>query len=166
MPYAVEPPTLDEEQRTVAAGPRWLLTGDAAVRVLTADAAGRPQAHAAMAPDWLEPYLGQLLADPYLAANLQPVPEAVLNANFNRLQPALDEMQAQMSTLKSDMDSGSSVTGDEFSDRLMMALFDELNEAGNTIVLVTHEEDIAAHARRTIRLLDGRVVSDGRRSSP
>ena len=45
----------------------------------------------------------------------------------------------------------------------IMALFDELNAAGNTIVLVTHEEDIAAHARRTIRLLDGRVVSDGRR---
>ena len=47
----------------------------------------------------------------------------------------------------------------------IMALFDELNAAGNTIVLVTHEEDIAAHARRTIRLLDGRVVSDGQRSS-
>jgi len=41
-----------------------------------------------------------------------------------------------------------------------MVLFDELNRAGNTIVLVTHEEDIAAHAHRTIRLLDGRVVSD------
>ncbi|PWB74991.1 MAG: macrolide ABC transporter ATP-binding protein [Holophagae bacterium] len=45
----------------------------------------------------------------------------------------------------------------------MMALFDELNRAGNTIVLVTHEEDIAAHARRVVRLLDGRVVSDARR---
>jgi len=44
----------------------------------------------------------------------------------------------------------------------IMALFDELNDAGNTIVLVSHEEDIAAHARRTIRLLDGKVVSDGR----
>ena len=43
----------------------------------------------------------------------------------------------------------------------IMALFDELNSSGNTIVLVTHELDIAAHARRTIRLLDGRVVSDG-----
>mgnify|MGYP001828593324 CR=1 FL=1 len=42
----------------------------------------------------------------------------------------------------------------------MMVLFDELNAAGNTIVLVTHEEDIAAHARRVVRLLDGRVVSD------
>ena len=47
----------------------------------------------------------------------------------------------------------------------IMALFDELNAAGNTIVLVTHEEDIAAHARRIIRLLDGRVVSDGQRTS-
>jgi putative ABC transport system ATP-binding protein len=45
----------------------------------------------------------------------------------------------------------------------IMVLFDELNAAGNTIVLVTHEEDIADHARRTIRLLDGRVTSDGRR---
>ncbi|MGD8441389.1 MAG: ABC transporter ATP-binding protein [Holophagae bacterium] len=43
----------------------------------------------------------------------------------------------------------------------IMALFDELNRTGNTIVLVTHEEDIAAHAHRTVRLLDGRVVSDG-----
>ena len=42
----------------------------------------------------------------------------------------------------------------------IMTLFDELNDAGNTIVLVTHEENIATHARRTIRLLDGRVMSD------
>ncbi len=46
----------------------------------------------------------------------------------------------------------------------IMALFDELNEAGNTIVLVTHEEDIADHASRTVRLLDGRVVMDERRT--
>jgi putative ABC transport system ATP-binding protein len=45
----------------------------------------------------------------------------------------------------------------------MMALFDELNRSGHTIVLVTHEEDIAAHASRVVRLLDGRVVSDARR---
>jgi putative ABC transport system ATP-binding protein len=42
----------------------------------------------------------------------------------------------------------------------IMALFDELNAGGNTIVVVTHEEEIADHAKRVVRLLDGRVVSD------
>ena len=42
----------------------------------------------------------------------------------------------------------------------IMALFDELNSRGNTIVLVTHEEDIAAHARRIVRLRDGKVRED------
>lgn len=44
----------------------------------------------------------------------------------------------------------------------IMALFEELNEAGNTLVVVTHEEDIAAQAGRVIRLKDGRVVEDRR----
>jgi putative ABC transport system ATP-binding protein len=42
----------------------------------------------------------------------------------------------------------------------IMALFDALNRQGNTIVLVTHEEDIAAHARRVVRLFDGRILDD------
>ena len=42
----------------------------------------------------------------------------------------------------------------------IMALFDDLNGRGNTIVLVTHEEDIAAHARRIIRLRDGKIRED------
>jgi putative ABC transport system ATP-binding protein len=46
-------------------------------------------------------------------------------------------------------------TGDE-----IMALFGRLYESGNTIVLVTHEEDVAAHARRVVRLRDGVVESD------
>ena len=41
-----------------------------------------------------------------------------------------------------------------------MTLFDNLHEQGNTIILVTHESDIAAHAHRVIRLLDGQVASD------
>jgi putative ABC transport system ATP-binding protein len=44
----------------------------------------------------------------------------------------------------------------------IMDLFDDLNRSGNTIIVVTHEEDIAAHAKRTVRLLDGRVLSDER----
>jgi len=46
-------------------------------------------------------------------------------------------------------------TGDE-----IMALFDELHVAGQTIVLVTHEEYIAGHALREIRLRDGAIESD------
>ncbi len=42
----------------------------------------------------------------------------------------------------------------------IMALFDSLYKRGNTIVLVTHEPDIALHAYRAIRLLDGKVSSD------
>jgi putative ABC transport system ATP-binding protein len=48
----------------------------------------------------------------------------------------------------------------------IMALFDKLNGDGNTIVLVTHEEDIAAHARRIVRLLDGLIVDDSLNSAP
>ncbi len=42
----------------------------------------------------------------------------------------------------------------------IMALFQELNEQGKTIVLVTHEEDIAHHCKRIVRFRDGRVVHD------
>jgi putative ABC transport system ATP-binding protein len=42
----------------------------------------------------------------------------------------------------------------------VMELFGEIQKAGNTVILVTHEEDIAAYAHRTVRLRDGRVESD------
>ena len=48
-----------------------------------------------------------------------------------------------------------SETGEE-----IMRLFRELNEQGNAIIVVTHEEDIAAHARRIIRIRDGRISDD------
>ena len=40
-------------------------------------------------------------------------------------------------------------------------LFDKLHAAGNTIIIVTHELDIARHAQRIVRLSDGAVVGDG-----
>jgi putative ABC transport system ATP-binding protein len=42
----------------------------------------------------------------------------------------------------------------------IMALFREIHNKGNTIILVTHEENIARHANRIIRLLDGHIESD------
>lgn len=49
---------------------------------------------------------------------------------------------------------------DSHTSEEIMRLFAELNADGITIVLVTHEPDIAAHARRQVRFLDGCIVSD------
>jgi putative ABC transport system ATP-binding protein len=45
----------------------------------------------------------------------------------------------------------------------IMQLFSKIHDGGNTVVLVTHEEDIASYARRVIRLRDGMVESDEKR---
>jgi putative ABC transport system ATP-binding protein len=47
---------------------------------------------------------------------------------------------------------------DSRSEEELMALFDELNALGRTLVIVTHEDDVARHAKRVITLRDGRVV--------
>jgi putative ABC transport system ATP-binding protein len=44
----------------------------------------------------------------------------------------------------------------------IMKIFDELNQIGNTIIIVTHENDIAEHASRQVRFLDGKIVEDHR----
>jgi putative ABC transport system ATP-binding protein len=49
---------------------------------------------------------------------------------------------------------------DSHTSEEIMALFGQLNDEGITIVLVTHEADIAAHAKRQVRFFDGHIVSD------
>ncbi len=49
---------------------------------------------------------------------------------------------------------------DSHTSEEIMRLFEELNSEGITIVLVTHEPDIAAHCKRQVRFLDGQIVSD------
>jgi putative ABC transport system ATP-binding protein len=53
-----------------------------------------------------------------------------------------------------------SKTGEE-----ILALMDELHRGGNTIILVTHEDDLAQHAARVVRLRDGKIISDVRNTA-
>ena len=52
-------------------------------------------------------------------------------------------------------------TGEEF-----MAVFQDLNRQGKTVVVVTHEEDIARHCKRVVRFRDGKIVSDEKVANP
>ena len=45
----------------------------------------------------------------------------------------------------------------------VMSYFKQLNEEGKTIILITHEDEIARYAKRIIRIVDGKIVSDERK---
>lgn len=47
-----------------------------------------------------------------------------------------------------------------------MALFQDLNEEGSTVVIVTHEHDIGAHCKRVVKLKDGLLESDSEQANP
>ncbi len=51
---------------------------------------------------------------------------------------------------------------DSHSTEEVLELFEGINRAGRTLVVITHEEDVAAHAQRVIRMRDGRIIGDER----
>jgi putative ABC transport system ATP-binding protein len=53
---------------------------------------------------------------------------------------------------------------DSHSTAEVLALFDQLANHGRTVVVITHEDDVARHAHRIVRMADGRIVSDVRRT--
>jgi putative ABC transport system ATP-binding protein len=55
---------------------------------------------------------------------------------------------------------------DSKASRDLMGVFDRLNAAGRTIVLITHEPDVAEHAKRVIQVSDGRIMADHRSTAP
>ena len=47
----------------------------------------------------------------------------------------------------------------------IMTILDDLHKNGNTIILVTHEDEVAQHAHRIIRLFDGKIIEDSKQDS-
>jgi len=91
-----------------------------------------------------------------LGARLRHRPNEMSGGQRQRVAIAR-ALVTQPSILLADEPTGNldSTTGIE-----IMALFEELNAAGNTIILVTHEHDVAEHAHRIITIKDGSVLSD------
>jgi hypothetical protein len=110
--YNTQPPSLDEEQHSVAASLLWLLKGDAGQRALSAWSMGWEPARAASGSDWQSPFLAYLLEDPYPAVRLIAsrslrADETFTDLDFNFVGPPADLAAVKQRVLR-DWPRGSS----------------------------------------------------------
>jgi putative ABC transport system ATP-binding protein len=115
-----------------------------------------PLIYAGMDPDSRRERAVRALTDVGLADRIHHKPNELSGGQRQRVAIAR-ALVNNPSIILADEPTGNldSKTGEE-----IMALLEDLYHRGNTIILVTHERDIAAHSRRTIRLRDGVVESD------
>jgi len=117
-----------------------------------------PLIYAGMDPQTREERATQALIDVGLGDRIHHKPNELSGGQRQRVAIAR-ALVNRPSIILADEPTGNldSKTGEE-----IMALLEDLYHRGNTIILVTHERDIAAHARRTVRLRDGVIESDQR----
>ena len=117
-----------------------------------------PLIYAGIDPETREERAIQALVDVGLGDRLHHRPNELSGGQRQRVAVAR-ALVTRPSIILADEPTGNldSKTGEE-----IMALLEDLYYRGNTIILVTHERDIAAHARRTVHLRDGVIESDER----
>jgi putative ABC transport system ATP-binding protein len=115
-----------------------------------------PLIYAGIDPETREERAMQALIDVGLGDRLHHKPSELSGGQRQRVAIAR-ALVTRPSIILADEPTGNldSKTGEE-----IMALFEDLYQRGNTIIVVTHEADIARHARRTVRLRDGIIESD------
>jgi putative ABC transport system ATP-binding protein len=115
-----------------------------------------PLIYAGMDPEAREERATQALVDVGLGDRIHHKPNELSGGQRQRVAIAR-ALVNNPSIILADEPTGNldSKTGEE-----IMALLEHLYSCGNTIILVTHERDIAAHARRTVHLRDGIIESD------
>src|SRR6202051_4273863 len=115
-----------------------------------------PLIYAGLNPEVREERATQALVDVGLGDRIHHNPNELSGGQRQRVAIAR-ALVNNPSTILADEPTGNldSKTGEE-----IMALLDDLYSRGNTIILVTHERDIAAHARRAVHLRDGIIESD------
>jgi putative ABC transport system ATP-binding protein len=115
-----------------------------------------PLIYAGVDPETREERATQTLIDVGLGDRLYHKPNELSGGQRQRVAIAR-ALVNRPSIILADEPTGNldSKTGEE-----IMSLFEDLYRRGNTIILVTHEADIARHARRTVRLRDGLIESD------
>ncbi|OIR07430.1 macrolide export ATP-binding/permease protein MacB [mine drainage metagenome] len=116
-----------------------------------------PLIYAGMPPHERKERARQALANVGLEGRLHHKPNELSGGQRQRVAIARALVNTP-SIILADEPTGNldSKTGEE-----IMRLFEDLYQQGNTLIVVTHEEDIARHARRIVRLRDGLIESDG-----